>query len=565
MKLLLKDINLILCLICLVFISCDNNSEEVKSQIVTEIELSGVFDEEIAIKGENFEWDKLQVFFDLEKAPITYFSFTEIRVRVPRSLGKHNPTIRVIDLVSNEDIINQVFNLKPPKIESYSSAEITFDEKLIIRGENFDINKDYVDVRINNVKAEIFAVSYNIIEVYIPYAITDSNLKIEVTSQLQSVLSSLDLTLKRPQISKLLTENISYFGQKIMLTGANFNPDEDFGDVYVDGILCNYFSDNSNLIVDSPIGPFNEFEMKTLTYTTAGMTVNFDLHLPITNSSIMVEELANINFNIITYNNKAYAFTVDYYDPQEFGYQVDLFEFSPNTEKWTKIESFSYGGYLNEVIFDNINSVYLYKGVDRVNNNELTKLNLDDLTEKKLSLPFHESLGGASMFAFQNYLYVFNGNSYENDQTTPSNKKFVYSSNEDKWQEVNNDDFANNIWLDSQVYNRIFNNGNLYLTFGYPNGTYELNQNLDLNLMIGPYSGGMLFPKDNKIICAGNTVNDRTYIYNIYDNNTTTQVIFAPLSNHKFFVLNNNIYFSAQHSAKYYTFKLKDGFFNEIL
>jgi hypothetical protein len=206
----------------------------------------------------------------------------------------------------------------------------------------------------------------------------------------------------------------------------------------------------------------------------------------------------------------------------------------------------------------------LYKNVAE-STMELTKLNLDDFTETKISVPFHESLYDAVFFSFQDNLYVLYGSTYIDGQSMPSDKRYVYNGAQDTWQEVNSAEFTESVWHDGRIFRRIFNKGNLYLTIGSGGVIFELDGNLNLKSMLGS-SQIMLFAYNDKIICrAPNIVNGRTYLYDIYDPYTTITVQFGHSNYGWFFVLGDTIYYHAKDSGTYKTFRMRNDFLNEIL
>ncbi len=552
----------------LVFIILSCSSDDSKSgsiQTISNAPLEGLLGDEITLVGENLESDKLQVFFDLEEAQIISFSPTEIKVRVPRTLERFDPTLKVINLETNEDILNTQFKLKTPKVTAYSSSTITFSERLTIKGENFDINDDFIEVRINSEKAQILSVSHEEIDVYIPFKILDADLEVEVDAQLQHTTSEIDLRLKNPAMEVLLTDAVRGYNSSIQVTGVNFNPVEEFGEVFIDGLPCLYSSGNEGLNIDVPKGPFNEFSIKTITYKTAGLTTTLDVDIEILTPGIMVDHLEDLyGFDVITYNNKAYAFSADT-DTEGYGFRVELHEFTEETEKWRKIEGFGFDGYLNDFAFDNNNSIYLYKGIAD-NTFELTKFNLDDFTETTIETPFPLSLHNASFFAMNNDLYVLYGSSIENDETTPSEKKYRYRANQNSWEEIDETQFTESIWKSGRISRRIFNNGELYITFSFRGGTSKLDSGLNLTNLLTYNQGYTLFAYEDKVVSRGtNVINDRAYLYNIYTPAQYTEVQFIHSHFGWFFVLSDTIYYHAGFAGNYSTYKLRDDFLNEIL
>src|SRR6478672_9652816 len=143
----------------LVFNSCTSDDSAANPAVVT-FEQTGLLGQEVSIQMSNIPVGNLQVFFDLEEAAINYVSDDEIIVTVPRTVQSATPTLKIVDLTTNETVLNEVFGLKTPIISGLSSNEIGFDQVLSIYGENFDVLEDDIKVYVNNVEAEITNTNY---------------------------------------------------------------------------------------------------------------------------------------------------------------------------------------------------------------------------------------------------------------------------------------------------------------------------------------------------------------------------------------------------------------------
>lgn len=202
MNTLYKKIFILLISLTFILNSCSSSSEETKYVPPTLVNFpeTGLLGQPLTIQIENFQIDKLQVFFDTEEAQVNYVSDNEITVIVPRTIKTSTPTLKVIDLNENKTILEKTFSLKKPVISSYSSENVTFNETFTINGENFDTLKDFISVTVNNEIATIINTDYNKIEIQIPNKIKTSNLEIKVRAQFQEVTSTLPLHLKSPTI-----------------------------------------------------------------------------------------------------------------------------------------------------------------------------------------------------------------------------------------------------------------------------------------------------------------------------------------------------------------------------
>lgn len=561
-----KTFILFVLFLSIVSTSCNKDDEPIPQQEILDYERSGILGGVIVIEGKNMEFNKLQVFFDLQEASIFFVSENQIEVRVPRSIERYNPVLRVINLNTNEDILNESFVLKTPKINSFESNEITFDEKLIIYGENFDDQEEYLEVFVNNEKAQVLNATQDQLEVYIPTKIMNASLDITVKAQLQTTNASPNLTLRHPEISEI-TNNIAWLGGDLYVNGANFNPKSEYGEVYINGVKSHFSSSNTGLSIDIPYGPYSDFKITNITYKTAGLIHSYDINIEIGDIGIMVDKIHDIASEVIVYKNKGYAITADHTGSLP---KIGLKEFDPVTEKWTKINSFEFEGYLNEIVFDNINSIYFYKGTGTTENiNELVKLNLDTFVETTINFPFHKSLLQATFLFHKNDLFVLNGVIYENDQSIDSNKRYQYITEENRWIEITSDLFSGNDWKKGQIQKSIHFNNNLYFSY-YDSTTHKLDDN---SLLTQVYGGdNILFAYNQSIIGRRtNIVDQRMLLYNIFDFLNGVELQFGKFGSSvgRFFTINNKIYYHAfaifYDEVKLATYRIKKEKLNEIL
>lgn len=307
MKQYLRFIGCVLLFLTFIFSSCSSDSEA-SSSVIIDYPEQGVLGQAITIQLNYVpEGGNIQVFFDQEETDVNYLSETEISVVVPRSITTNTPQLKIIDLVTNETILNATFSLKTPIINSYSVNEITFNQILSIYGENFDVIEDDIKVYVNNQLADIISANYNEIQLMIPFAISNSNLQIKVVAQRQEVNSNIGLQLSSPVISNV-TSPIAWITGQLIVIGSNFNPNDQFGQVFLNGVPCYFTASNTQLSITMPPGPFSDFHVNSITYITAGLTTSYNSNVPIGNDAIMVDYIDNTGFQheIFVHNNMGY-------------------------------------------------------------------------------------------------------------------------------------------------------------------------------------------------------------------------------------------------------------------
>ncbi|CAH0336678.1 hypothetical protein FVB9288_02389 [Flavobacterium sp. CECT 9288] len=569
MTTLARTFSIIFILISTILISCSSEETKYIPPTLVNFPESGLLGQPIVIEIKNFEIGKLQVFFDLEEAQVNYVSDKEIMVIVPRTIKTNTPILKVIDLNENKTILNQTFSLKKPTISKYSSDKITFNETFTIYGENFDLLKDFITVSVNNEKAIIKNVDYNKIEIEIPNKIKTANLEIKVTAQLQEVASTLPLLLDSPMISGI-NNSSTWLGGQLIVFGENFNPNLDFGEVFINDIPCYFIASNNKLSIDVPPGPHKDFKITNVKYKTAGLTTTFDCDVPILNDVIMVDYLKDINIqhSVIVYNNKAYQFKFKNKASYDFNFNYSLLEFSPTTEKWTELSSFSYTGYLSKIAFDGKKTVYLYKK-STAGNYSLSKFDLSTMVETPISLPFGNKIDNPILFAYQNNFYFIGGVVHNNGTSTVIKQKHQYSESTNSWKTLPASTFSTFPSCDTSGCGEckyFFVGNDIYITIFTGNyKSYKINPNLDVIANI-PYA--LLFEYSNKIF--GLRPNSNNELYNVNTNGYKILDYTSVLAyGSSFFTVNNEIYFTRNswtvyHQNTLFTQKLRKEILNGL-
>ncbi len=513
--------------------SCTSD-DGIGSATVVTFPTSGLLGQELIIELDHVPMGNLQVFFDNEEAPIDYFSEDAIKVIVPRTLTSATPLLKVIDINTNTTILSETFALKKPVIASYSASTVTFGEVFTIYGENFDVSQGYVKVYVNNQLATIVTTAYDQIEVMLPTAITSPNLEVKVNAQLQDVVSVLPLQLKPPKIIAI-TNTTAWITAQLVVTGENFNPNYEFGEVFVNGTKCYFTASGNSLSIDTPPGPYSDFKITNITYTTGELSSSFDCNLPVGNDVVMVNHFDDIRLHhqIFVHNDKAYTFkTIDDGDFTGSG-DYTLLEFSPTTEQWTELSSFQYSGSIADAVYDGNDTVYLYKYHPDSNSYSLSKLNMNTFSETALTLP-DTHIWTPILFAYQENLYLLSGLNNNGGAVTARAEKYKYSEATNTWTTLPSSAFADLPLVSAQggygKCNYLHHGGNIYISYHYLN-TFKISPNLSVESFM--YS--FYFGYQNGVF--GKPLNSNTGLANISNG---AQIDFDHHGN--YFTVNNQPY-----------------------
>lgn len=510
---------------------------------------SGLLDEPILVEIENAVSGDYQVYFDSHLASLIPVAENQIIITVPRSITRYNPTLTIIDQNTNDTLLNKTFTLKKPEIASYNVEEMTFGENLIIVGANFDVSSEYVSVLVNDKVANVISVTHEQIELQLPEAISSAVLEIKVKAQHQETTSTLPLQLKNPVITNIEYPTAWINGQ-FVVNGQNFNPNAEFGEVFINGIKCYFTSSLNQLSIDTPPGPYEDFKITNVTYTTAGLTHSFDCDVPIGNDRIMVDytEHAVFEHTIFEFEGNAYVFKYEFDLNPSADRDYKLLAFSPGTEKWTET-SFNYTGMIADAVFDGNHSVYIYKYNNNGDGFILTKLNLNTFQESAITLPYHKILNPI-LFAYQDNLYLLSGLNNNGGTVTVREEKYKYSAATNSWTELPSNSFTDLPLVSSQGSGKckyLFHGNDCYIAYGISNKSFKITPNLSVT----EYNNVISFEHANAVI--GRHMISSDYLYNI-TTGASVPIVQEDMFGYTnmFFTVNNEIYYIVKSWTVYY-------------
>ena len=552
-------------LVLLVVVSCSSDDPSNTLPSFENFPDSGLLEEPILVDISNVVIGNMVVVtFDSNVAYITPASDNKISVTVPRTITRYNPTLTIVDQETNDTLLNKTFTLKKPEITGYNVEEVTFGESFKITGANFDIRPEFVTVLVNDKLANVISATHNEIELQLPEAITAAELKIKVRAQHQETTSTLPLQLKSPIITQIESP-AAWINGPFIVNGQNFNPNSELGEVFINGIKCYFTSSLNQLQIDTPPGPYEDFKITNVTYTTAGLTHSFDCDVPVGNDRIMVDYTANAVFEhtIFEFNGKAYGFK---YELNVVNPSADrnykLLAFSPDTEKWTET-GFNYTGTIADAVFDGNQSVYIYKSSNGGDGYVLTKLNLHTFQETALTLPYNKIIAPI-LFAYQDHLYLLSGLNNIDGNVTVREQKYKYTASTNSWTQLPVSAFAD-FPLGSGKCKYLFQGNTIFISYGISNRSFKITPSLS----VSEYSNVISFEYQNNVI--GRHINYSNYLYNIITG-TGVPILQDNMFDYGnlFFTVNNEIYYmqrswTVYYQNTYYTQRLRKEILNGLL
>jgi len=546
-------------LVCaLLFTSCDKSETEPPNPTISKIP-SGRLGDEIVIDGENFELDRLQVFFDNEESQVNYITDTKIKVVIPRTLGRFDPILTIVDLENNNNIVEETFELVTPKITGFDTPEVTFQEQLVVYGENFDTNEAYVSVKVNGTKANIINADYEQLTIRIPEELVDKDLQVSVVAQLQEAVSGMPLTLKQPIITSV-TEDF-YPGGSFEIYGDNFHPNAGYGKIVIDGVEASISSSSKNTIrIYTPRGPYQEFHANELTYELAGYELTYDLSSEILGTILLVDENPGEFVSKTTvYNGEAFAYISG--EQVDNGYHYELFKFTKNEQKWAKVPNLEFEGYLNEITTDNSGNlfVYFYSGPDGIR--KLLKINLDSFGVEEYDIPFEENHYTINFLHFNGHLYAqkvrsFDGASYSTETM------FRYNDVERLWDELHSEPILDSFErLNSSVDIMFEHNGILYFNHS-PQSAVWKGYRLLQDFTLEEYDATFYFSFFDGVFWKYQYHGDLNNFFN-----QEPGLDYKNIIGHNYFVLDGTIYFQGDlyEQLGNGTYKIREGLINDLL
>ncbi|MBR9854837.1 MAG: hypothetical protein GYB37_09715, partial [Algicola sp.] len=192
-----------------------------KAPVIGRIDQSYIGDT-LQIKGSNFTSiaHKIKVLFDDEISAVLESSDTLVKCIVPETLKRFNPKV-TLELYNKSDSFED-FSLYTPIIEKISKEVVSIGDTLTVYGKHFDFENLRNSIIIEGKHSEVLFSSRDSIIFVIPQSLSKSTNSFALLSQLQSIDSELNFTIKSPSIAEIPQSFRSY--EIIEIVGDEFSP-----------------------------------------------------------------------------------------------------------------------------------------------------------------------------------------------------------------------------------------------------------------------------------------------------------------------------------------------------
>jgi hypothetical protein len=345
-----------------------------------------------------------QVVFSGTSTSIIQLSDSIITCVIHGSSELYEPQLKVIVFDKSDSIS---FNLYTPVIESIGPMNGTFRDTISITGQHFDKVITRNKVLLGSVPAEIISSSRNKLTFVVPDNLEKSKCRINLTAQLQTVVSEGDFTLLTPVINGM--PDCAYSDTEIEIRGRYFHPEYTMNKVYIENVEAEILSGTSkSLLVKVPFGPFPR-GLANVSIKIVDVTGYSNSDFCIQDDWVMVSNSLPFNFlgdvGSFVIDNVAYVIAVsrDYSDTKEYLWEFDSKEYS-----WTK-HSIPFEMMHTSVCVSNGSKGYVYTA--NAANNFWEFNPADNSWTRKTNFP-GERRDGATSFSIGNNIFVGIGSDY---------------------------------------------------------------------------------------------------------------------------------------------------------
>jgi N-acetylneuraminic acid mutarotase len=185
----------------------------------------------IQIIGKNFTTrkDRVSVQFDDMLSNIVAASSDTILCVVPVTLSSTSLSVKV--RIGNESSVGTSFSLLKPEIVNFTPESATYQDLLIIKGNNFHSNLTSNKVRFGEVTAEVVKATSSSLTVRVPVDIVASPATISVQVDSQRVYAEHEFRLLPMSVSGIWP-TLERIGNIVTISGSNFNPSAASNDVF---------------------------------------------------------------------------------------------------------------------------------------------------------------------------------------------------------------------------------------------------------------------------------------------------------------------------------------------
>ena len=541
--------------ILLTFINCsievdipvdNNNTNQEPFKFPNDIQVPnlGLLGNPINIFGTDLIADSLKISFDDIDTNSFQISNDTIATIVPRELSDFNVPVKLFNINNDSLYYSGDFSLRTPEISGVETNEVRFGEYIWVYGENFDIDSDYLKSFINNEEISLGQISYDSIQIYIPNNLDSQSLDVKINAQLQEVSSDNLMALKTPTFTS--SSNTTSIGNLLTLYGDNFNPSLDYSSFKINNeidVSIEYIYNNDSLRIRIPYGPYEDFEIHSISYETAGMQTSYDNIINIDSPYIMhfKNDPASINSEVYSYNDKLYFLGTENNDnsspPTIYLWESDL-----NSRTWNRIDSINFNSYSITSTMNNNGEIYVYLDSS---NNGFKKINLNNLTLHNLNNIPNSQLRNSPILVVENDK-VFIGKGFNPSTNSNYTDLYKFDINSNIWESVSSD-------LTTLRQSQIFNfQGKTYIlnfvsgTLGY--NLYIFDSNTNSFSLTPNFSSntGNLFIYNNKLIYTYFLSNNEFGFYD-FETNQQLLLIYNTLDsgfNH-IFTVNNKVFFKS--------------------
>lgn len=193
----------------------------------------GVVGDTVYLIGEGFSTASAQnsVSFNQALAMVVKASSDTLAVIVPKEV-KAGENIITLKVGTFTLALENKFIVKDFVIHRFSPAILTFGDTLLLEGENFSRNKEYIEVAVLGTKAEIISAGIKLIKVVIPDTLSMISSPVSLSIAGRTQVADGTLRLNPPEIHSFSPRSVTR-DTRITIEGKYFSPVREDNKVYI--------------------------------------------------------------------------------------------------------------------------------------------------------------------------------------------------------------------------------------------------------------------------------------------------------------------------------------------
>jgi N-acetylneuraminic acid mutarotase len=329
------------------FTSLGSNAPNIDSFTPT----SGTWGDTLNITGKKFGSKPENITVKLGELETEVIFSTDSTISVLVPAVSNDKTVKLkVSIAGNSSTAKDGFIYLSPSIFNISPTNVTFGDTVTINGENFGRLKQWNEVLVEKIKADITEVNSNTIKFIVPYDLKIKTNKMEVSSVGYPLMVNQNIILKSPEITGFRPKTATKPNQIITIYGKNFHPDIEKNIIEINGlnsIIKSFSRDSIEIELPNELIPYYHISV----FETAIIGVRIGEQIALSKDELKIHwqstwtkkkdfpGLARKNAVTFSIGNYGYFGTGIHEKKASKEYLNDFWKYDPSIDEWIQINA----------------------------------------------------------------------------------------------------------------------------------------------------------------------------------------------------------------------------------